>query len=152
MNLEPGVEVYVKGIYNYSTTYTYITINSLDDFAIINETPNLPEVVDLSSLTLTSEVLSSYNGQLVSLSDYLLKESVSITPDASFAFILTNGTYDITVYVDSFIDDYSILATQLNGTSTLSTIHILKGVVSRVNDTYRIELFGNDILITDTGK
>lgn len=152
MNLEPGVEVYIKGIYNQSPTYTYITIDSLDDFAIIDETPNLPEIADLSSLSLTSEVLSNYDGQLVSLLGYELKASITVTSSQPFSFVLTNDTYDITVYVNSFILDYALLADQLNGTYVGSIIDISKGVLSRVNDKYQIELFGDDILITNSGK
>lgn len=143
--------MYIRGTYNIGNP-SYITIDSLDDFIVVNQTPELPVIQDISSELLTNEVLLTHLGELVSLNDYYLKESISFTSGQPFTFTLTNGTYDILVSVNSGIADYALLKTKLNNLSSGRTIQIAQGVMTFNNTTYQIELLGDDITVVSYEK
>lgn len=145
-----GIEVYVRGSYNTTTNPSYLVIDSLDDFIIMNSMPSLPDVQDLSSSALTEDVLSTYQGELVNLSGYTLKESISFTTGQPFTFTLTNGTYDMLVSINSAINDYAALETKLNGLISGTSINITSGALTLFNGSYQIEMI-SDTLTVITG-
>ncbi|MEF3692855.1 MAG: collagen-like protein [Acholeplasmataceae bacterium] len=147
-----GVAVYVRASYNTTTNPSYLVIDSLDDFIIMNSIPLLPDVQDLSSSALTEDVLSTYQGELVGLSGYTVKESISFTSGQPFTFTLTNGTYDILVSVNSAISDYSLIETKLNGLMSGTSINITSGVLTLFNGSYQIEMISDALTVIPREK
>lgn len=145
--ITPGVEIYVRGTYNSLSNPSYISIDSLDDLIVINPVLNLPMTIDLSSLALNDETLSSYQGKLVSLLGYHVKESILFTSGQPFTFTLTNGVYDILVSVNSGIDEYVLLDVKLNGSMSNTNIDLSLGVLTLNGGIYQIEIIGDDLIV-----
>ena len=144
--IDSGVKVYIRGTFNNGNP-SYISINSLDDFIITDQTIILPDLVDLSLETLTNEFLSTHQGKLVSLYGYTLDGYLSFTSGQPFTFTLTNDLYQIIVSVNSSITDYALLETKLNDLMSGSTIHINQGILTLNGGVYQIELLGDDIIV-----
>ncbi|MBN2877550.1 MAG: lamin tail domain-containing protein [Bacilli bacterium] len=130
--LAPGIEIEVVG---YVATYNGLMELSNFTYTVLNETPALPDTVDITNMELTSDGLYDYMGQLVTLVGFSLSSAVTATSGNLYITLVNAEDPSITIPMTIYSDnpDYAAILAKLQGFATTDVLIFDGAILSWYN-------------------